>query len=90
LDHATKNTATFLLRKSKPPNLFLENELEIEVDVLQNDRRRVTRRFKLKKDGNAADVVFSAFGDDDRLDAVLPGLADKYWLVDVVEIRTVP
>ncbi len=31
-----------------------------------------------------------AFGQDDRLDAVLPGLADKYWLQDVVEIRTTP
>lgn len=40
-------------------------ELPVEVDILFNGRRRVTRRFELVKDGNIDDVIFAAYGDAD-------------------------
>ena len=36
-----------------------------------------------------ADSLLAA-DQEDRLQAVLPGLAERYWLSDVVEIRTTP
>lgn len=40
-------------------------ELEPEVTILQNGRRRVTRRFELGKNNNIDDVIFRAYGDAD-------------------------
>jgi hypothetical protein len=40
-------------------------ELPPEIDILQNGRRRVTRRFELGKNGNVDDVIYRAYGDAD-------------------------
>lgn len=46
-------------------NHTCEGELKIEVDILFNGRRRVTRRFPLKKNENVDDVIFAAYGAQD-------------------------
>ncbi|NBW10620.1 MAG: hypothetical protein EBR82_21605, partial [Caulobacteraceae bacterium] len=40
-------------------------ELPPEVDILQNGRRRVTRRFEVGKNGNIDDIIYAAYGDAD-------------------------
>jgi len=40
-------------------------EVSPEVEILQNGRRRVIRRFELGKNGNIDDVIYRAYGDAD-------------------------
>jgi hypothetical protein len=64
-------------------------ELAPEVDILQNGRRRVTRRFELGKNGNIDDVIYAAYGDADpaEITACTTGYANLKLVAQKVQPR---